>query len=367
MKPVRSTLENGLRSATLIAALIVLPSKAAAVVTDATLTGLPPNTEVSLTNDTTGEKEEKKTDENGVVVIIPEGKNWQPGSYTVGIQQPGREPVRHPITLRDGPNRFDLAGILIKAASKLFRLSDPMTIPMPETSAGDTAASIGKGLVGGLMGGLFGGRRREEEDGPNLAGKPSYPAQRFTSKDGKTKCDLSGGVDIDNPQIAVKVHESPGSGAPHLVLLQDNKGNVLRPTQVQVFEIWEQWGGWRVTVSWTKSYYQDGQLVRQESGGSSSSWFGLLAQFKSPSEIPGIWRDFGGKPFEATRGIIADFKTPGGQPFVPEDWNLVVHVTTKGAQANTIMTQPFVAAISKSQKGILSFTPREQTVWDAMM
>ena len=353
------------RSAILAAfllSLLFLPSTVFAVVGDVTLTGLPPNTSISLTNEETKQTVEQKTDDNGTVIIPLIGRDWQAGNHTVTCHVEGK-PVTTSVLLRDGTNRIDLSNVFTKVTPKTpARPSDPMTITQPETSAADTAASVGKGVVGGLLGGLFGGGRQE---GPRLAGKPPYPVQTFTSQDGKTKCDLSGAVDDANPQIVVRVEESPGNGAPHLVFLQDNQGNILLPTEVRVFEIWEVWGGWRLTVSWTKSYYEDNRLVKQERGGWSTSWTGLLGRYQSPSEIPGIWRDFGGKPFESIRGVIADFQTP--QTFVPQDWNLVVHLTTKGAQPNTIVTQPFVAAMSKNERGVLSFTQRERTVWESAL
>jgi hypothetical protein len=338
------------------------PGPLFATVSDVTLTGFPPNTVVTLTNEETKQTVEEKTDDNGTVIIPLIGRDWQAGNHTVTCHVEGK-PVTTSVLLRDGPNRIDLSHVFTKSIPKTsVRPSDPMIISMPETSAGDTATSIGKGLVGGVLGGLFGGGRQE---GPKLAGKPPYPVQTFTSQDGKTKCDLSGAVDDNNPQIVVRVGDSPGNGAPHLVFLQDNQGNILQPTEVRVFEIWEVWGGWKLTVSWTKSYYQDNQLVKQERGGWSTSWTGLLGRYKSPSEIPGIWQDFGGKPFESIRGVIADFQTP--QTFVPQDWNLVVHLTTKGSQPNTIVTQPFVAAMNKNERGVLSFTQRERTIWESAL
>ena len=148
-------------------------------------------------------------------------------------------------------------------------------------------------------------------------------------------------------------------------MLQDNKGNILQPTEITVYQIWEVWGGWRVTVSWTKSYFEDGRLVKQERGGWSASWSEFLGRFKSPGDIPAIWKDFGGKPFEGIRGIVTDFKFPEGQTFNPSDWNLVAHVTTK--DGNNILTQPFVADMTAGEKGLLTFTQREQTVYEAML
>jgi hypothetical protein len=142
-----------------------------------------------------------------------------------------------------------------------------------------------------------------------------------------------------------------------------SRSGAIQPTGEQVYQIWEAWGGWKMTVSWTKSYFEDGRLVRQEHGGWSTGWVNFYERYKSPSEVPAIWKDFGGKPFEGIRGVIADFKFPEG--FNPADWNLVAHVTTKDGAS--ILTQPFVASMTAGNRGVLSFTQREQTVWESSM
>src|SRR3990167_8066267 len=115
--PMRNFLFALWRSATLAAlllSLLSLPSTALAVVGDVTLTGLPPNTTVSLTNEETKEKVEQKTDERGFVVIPMTGKNWQSGRHSVTCQVDGK-PVTSKIFLRDGANRVDLTSITYSA------------------------------------------------------------------------------------------------------------------------------------------------------------------------------------------------------------------------------------------------------------
>lgn len=244
-----------------------------------------------------------------------------------------------------------------------FRLSDPIKMPIPKTTVGDVAAGVAKGLVGGLLGGLFGGGGRERPEGPDLAAKPSYPETTLTSGDGKTKIDLSGAIEDGKLYLVVGVKESPDSGAPHLVMLQHKNCNVLRPTEVQVYDIWEVWGGWRLTVSWTKSYFEGGRLVKQERGGWSTDWNLFRATFKEPSEIPAIWKDFGEKAFGGIRGIISSFEPLPGQIFTPEDWNAVIHVTNK--LRDDIVTAPFVTDLKKQQDVTLTFRQRPETVCEA--
>src|SRR3989304_10416947 len=105
------------RSAVLPAFLLSLvfaPSTALVVVGYCTLTGLPPNTAVSLTNEETKEKVEQKTDDRGFVVIPMTGKNWQSGRHSVTCQVDGK-PVTSKIFLRNGANRVDLTSLTYSA------------------------------------------------------------------------------------------------------------------------------------------------------------------------------------------------------------------------------------------------------------
>jgi hypothetical protein len=194
--------------------------------------------------------------------------------------------------------------------------------------------------------------------------KPALPETVLTSKDGKTKINLAGAIENGKPYFVMGVRESPGNGAPHLILLQDKNCNVMRPSETSVTEIWEAWGGWRITVSWTKSYYQDGQLVKQEKGGWSTPWHIFRAQIKDPSEIPGIWKDFNSKPFEGIREVMSSFEPPPEIPFIPADWNLITHATTDAGN-NQLVTAPFVTGLGTDQNNNLTFQQRDRTACES--
>lgn len=247
---------------------------------------------------------------------------------------------------------------------KDFSLSDPIKITVPPTTAADVAGAVAKGLVGGLLGGFLGGGRRQEPEGPNLVAKPALPETTLTSKDGKTKINLSGAIEDGKPYIVMGVKESPGNGAPHLIMLQDKNCNVLQPKETSVTGIWEAWGGWRITVSWTKSYYQDGKLVKQEKGGWSTPWNIFRTQIKDPSEIPGIWKDFGDKPFGSIREVMSSFDAPPQIPFNPADWNLITHATTDAGN-NQLVTAPFVTGLGTDKDNNLTFQQKDRTVCES--
>jgi len=127
------------RSATLPALLLslfFLPPTAFAVVGDVTLTGLPPNTTVSLTNEETKEKVEQKTDDRGFVVIPMTGKNWQSGRHSVACQVDGK-PVTSKIFLRDGVNRVDLTSLTYST-----RRLDPANAQKVEEALKKSSATI---------------------------------------------------------------------------------------------------------------------------------------------------------------------------------------------------------------------------------
>ncbi|MCC6212623.1 MAG: hypothetical protein IT513_16435 [Burkholderiales bacterium] len=247
-----------------------------------------------------------------------------------------------------------------------FNLSDPIRIPVPKVTGGQAVESVAQGIAGGVLGGLtrgmLGGGGGERQ-APPLVARPNHPEQSLTSKDGKTSIRLAGAALPEGCQVTLGVQQSPGNGAPHLIALQDANGNTMQPSKIAVYQIWEARGEWTLNVSWTKSYYQDGQLVRQEKGGWTANWTEVLGRYKTPGELPAIWQDFGGRPFDGARGVVADFQLPAGQAFNSADWNLVAHVATR--DGDSIVTQPFVASMNAAEKGSLSFTQHEHTVWEA--
>src|ERR1700756_2967331 len=88
---------------------VISPRNVKAVVNDLTLTGVPPNTVVTLTSET-GETEEKRTDDKGGIIIIPlEHRKWESGSYTVTITEEGGKQNSQKLTLHDGSNEVSIA------------------------------------------------------------------------------------------------------------------------------------------------------------------------------------------------------------------------------------------------------------------
>jgi hypothetical protein len=93
---------------------VAFPATVHAVVGDVTLTGLPPETTITLTDEKTGQKAEGKTDDRGIVVIPLGGRKWNAGSYTATARNPSMFPgtPSRRIELKDGSNRVDLSGLV---------------------------------------------------------------------------------------------------------------------------------------------------------------------------------------------------------------------------------------------------------------
>lgn len=97
-----------------VASVLLFPGDSPAVVSDARLTGLPPNTVVTLSNEQTGETTEGKTDDRGTVVFLLGGRKLEAGRYRATVGGMSRS-----IQLKDGSNRIDLSGFFPGAGALL--------------------------------------------------------------------------------------------------------------------------------------------------------------------------------------------------------------------------------------------------------
>lgn len=91
-----------------------LATRSEAIVGDVALTGLPPNSEISLKDDVTGQTETKRSDDGGAVVFFWGSRNSRAGNFTVTARNPSLFPgtPSRRIQLKDGNNRVDLTGLV---------------------------------------------------------------------------------------------------------------------------------------------------------------------------------------------------------------------------------------------------------------
>jgi len=262
---------------------------------------------------------------------------------------------------KDSPDKA--SGACISAASDI---TNPIILNMPASeSAANKAKSavsnFAKGALGGMLGGgggMFGGLGGGGgQAGARMVNKPKVPFFEFSN--GDTNVEIGGWVykprsKKKKPEIRIaqRIKDSPDDGAPHMMLLQNRDGRVLRPIGYMIFELWRHW---KLTITITRESYIDGALVSRSVTRESTSWDELAERYKKIMEAPGIWEQFGLAPFGKLKGIIAQFPLP--EDFNPADWTLIKHDTAK-AMINgkeVIKTVPFVVSIGQGEKNRLTF------------
>jgi len=250
--------------------------------------------------------------------------------------------------------------------NSLDDLTKPMVYEVPQNTTNAADAVVGQ-AIGGLLGGgggsaFGGGGRKKKKKKPKLAKKPKYTESILDCYDGKSSVKISGGMKDGNPQLTLGVDKSPDKGVPHLMILQNlRNGIILIPIRIRIFELWVKI---TLTVSWTRTYYQDGQMVGQESGGWSTSWKERWARVVQIIRGPAIWMRLGKDPFDSFRGIIADYEMPQGMVFVPSDWRVIIHITGRAKRRGFIRTRWVVARLGQNDKGHFTFkrTPENEIV-----
>ncbi|MCF8506694.1 MAG: hypothetical protein K9G59_17435 [Caulobacter sp.] len=147
-----------------------------------------------------------------------------------------------------------------------------------------------------------------------------------------------------------KIMKSPDKGTFQTAFLErPSTGETIAPSDVGPCDLW---GEWKLTVSWTRSTYVDGQLVSQESGGwSEGGRFripGMLSKVDAPD---GLWKRMGfSNASNGAREMGAIFNVqPGGEPLT-----LVVHVTRP--KGDPVTTVPFVLTLTQGPDGKIAVT-----------
>lgn len=344
---------------------------AIAVVTDTSISGGPPNTSISLFGPTDGTStDDPSASDSGTTVQTDDEGNFNFVCTEGERYSIGRDDGRRPDTF------VCQAGGLV-CISDVDAVTRPIIRDMPASeSLGSKAGETAKGLAGGLLGigggplgGLGGG------GGPRMAGKPRGPWTDLAS--GDTGIEMTGWLykprsKKKKPEIriGIRIADSPDSGAPHTMLLQNQNGDMLWPIGYMVFELWR---NWKLTITVTRETYVDGQLVSREVSQSSYSWKELLDRYVAVLEAPSIWEQLGGdnpKAFSKFRGVIVQYALP--ENFNPAEWTLVTHVTSKSkyseipesVRSNAIdqrkeqlgeddvilLTVPFIASLAPGKK-----------------
>jgi len=327
-----SIAQNLLALFTLSTLILSWSGNAIAVIQDTSISGAPPNSEITLFgSDKSISGSDKTVPKDSGTVVQTDGD----GQFHFNCV----EGQRYRIGSNDGKG-FDSficrsGGLVCLADANAITRPVIQDLPISEKASEktkDALSGFAKGMLGmgggGFGMGAFGGGKR----GTSMIKKPRGPWQPFTS--GNSGIELRGWIyhprsKKKKPEIRIglRVKDSPDQGAPHRMILQHQSGRLIMPTSYMVFEIWAHW---KLTITVTKESYVNGELVSRSVTRSSYSWKELMERYATILELPAIWEKLGGdkpKAFGKFRGVLAQFPLP--ENFNPAEWSLVSHITSK--------------------------------------
>lgn len=224
--------------------------------------------------------------------------------------------------------------------------------PLKDKAKGMAGGLFGK-AAGGLLGGggtPFGGgfsRRGKSGGGPNIKTKkdPIAKKEKRILTDPATGVKIAVGTKMtpDGLLVSTNILKSPDDGTFQTIYLMDSQGRKAGPTRYDVYEMYR---NWKLTVSWTKDRYVNGQHVSHQEGGWSEEGRDFLGTFKVPQENHGIWDDMGfSNAAQGIRSMGTLFPVNYATRFDHSPMTLVVHTTRPGE--DTVTTTPFVIGISE--------------------
>ena len=236
---------------------------------------------------------------------------------------------------------------------------DPITVG-PNGKVGSGArlrAKVGGMALGALAGalGAGGGGGGGGSDGPNLWTCKIKDSEYTVFDDPATGVSLRVGAKrAKDGKVVIfsEIARSPDKGTFQTAFLESPMtGETQAPGDVGPCDLW---GEWKLTVSWTKTTYVDGQMVSQEHGGWQKTGLfsipGVLSKVDAPD---GLWKRMGfSNASNGAReiGMIFDVP-PGGGPLT-----FVIHVTRP--KGDPVMTVPFVLTMTEGPNGFV-FTKAE--------
>ena len=313
-----------------------------------------------------GETITEEDDDDDGIFIIPEIPK---GGYYVGITMPdgsvqmtafeagedGQVGIEYD-TAYDPQPKILYNGINVA----LLEAAQPITVgPKKSFGTESVGKKLGKSLVGGLFGG--GGRKSSSSSGPRTKRDPARKADEVSVTDPATgvTCDVRTRWTDDGLLVSTQLDKHPDKGTFQTVYLMDEYGNQMPASRIEVYKIWAKH---TLTVSWTKSTYQDGNLVSQSSGGWSESWTEDLGTFKRRTGaegmggIPPIWALSGyDRAHAGVRRVGTYFQ------LTPEAFQnarklyLVIHITMP--KMDPVMTTPLIMELTPGADGSVVSTP----------
>jgi hypothetical protein len=212
--------------------------------------------------------------------------------------------------------------------------------------AASTAMGIAGGLLGGALPGGGGGGGGGGSSGPPTVVCKIKDGEMTVFNDPASGVSLKIGAKRAGGTVVVfsEIAKSPDNGTFQTAFMEGPQGETMAPSKVDICDLW---GEWKLTVSWTKTTYVDGQVVSRESGGWSKTGLFKIPGVLSTTQAPdGLWKRLGfSNASHGARKIAMQYQLPaGGGPV-----DAVIHVTRPGG--DPVTTVPFALRMVEGPGG----------------
>ncbi len=167
----------------------------------------------------------------------------------------------------------------------------PLDLGDADGFMGNLMGAAANAAIGQVLGGLLGGGGGSSKKQPRMAKDPikNKFKEKIDSADGDARIQVGGQAYSDGILISAKVDKAKGKGTFHTMFLEEPNCTRIFPEQYQGYGLWGSWS-LNVSVTTTKSTYQDGKLIDQSSstsGWSRSGDFDFSRGFSLWDQLPG--------------------------------------------------------------------------------
>ncbi|MEM7360084.1 MAG: hypothetical protein AAF431_13360 [Pseudomonadota bacterium] len=222
------------------------------------------------------------------------------------------------------------------------------------------AAGLATKAITNLLG--IGGGGGGKSEGPNTYKDPVKNKRKLKVRNKEQKRDIRvGGVFTpDGLLISSDIKKAPGKGTFQTIYLENPRGWRLLPIRLWMYEIWRDW---KLSVSWTRDTYVDGQLVKHEEGGWTESWRELIArgEYVEYAEVPTLplWEQLGFNTAVSGARSLGTLFEVSPEMLAYEPINLIIHVTDP--KKDPVVTVPYVFQLALDNKGRVVVEQVEET------
>ncbi len=208
--------------------------------------------------------------------------------------------------------------------------------------------------LGGLLGGLLGGGEGSGS-GPATVPCRLKDSEQTVFTDPETGLSLKVGAKQTGKDMTVyaRIAESADKGTFQGAWLETPAGELSGPRKAEICDLW---GEWSLSVSWSRTTWQDGKVVKSESGGYQRAGDFSLPGMVSSDEAPqGLWKQLGfSNASHGARGLALRYPLPAeGQPY-----HLLLHLTRPSL--DPVVSVPFDLVLVRQGKGFtFQLAPKE--------